>query len=95
MYYLGARTIFLLGVDFRMAEGYGYSFEQGRTEGAVRSNNAQFSVVNRWLVEMQESGVFKQFGLSIYNTYRNSGGRYGEDGKILPGYVGHELRKGR
>ena len=56
-----------------MAEGYGYSFGQGRTEGAVRSNNAQFSVVNTWLVKMQNLGVFKQFGLSIYNTYRNSG----------------------
>jgi len=71
--YLGARVIFLLGCDFLMAEGYGYSFDQGRTEGACKSNNAQFMIVNKWLVEMQESGVFKQFGLEIYNTFRNSG----------------------
>lgn len=71
--YLGAKQIYLLGVDFRMGPGYGYSFAQGRTEGACRSNNGQFSVINEWLVKMQQGGVFKRFGLDVYNCFERSG----------------------
>jgi hypothetical protein len=71
--FLGARRIFLVGVDFQMRENYGYSFDQDRDAGACASNNAQFATVNKWMVEMQERGVFQRFGVEIYNTFRNSG----------------------
>lgn len=71
--YLGAKRIFLLGVDFHMQPDWGYSFAQGRTAGASESNNRQFAVVNEWLCKMQNDGVFRRFGLELYNTYRNSG----------------------
>jgi hypothetical protein len=71
--YLGTSRIFLVGVDFRMAPDYGYSFAQDRNKGASASNNAQFHVVNGWLCEMQEKGVFQRFGMGVYNTYENSG----------------------
>ena len=35
--------------------------------------NEQFKVVNQWLVEMQEGGVFKRFGLEVYNCCERSG----------------------
>jgi len=73
LYYLGARRIFLVGVDFRMSFGKGYAFEQDRTKEAVESNNNQFSIVNKWLCEMEAKGVFKRFGLEIYNCYQFSG----------------------
>lgn len=73
LYYLGARTIYLVGVDFRMAPDHGYSFAQGRTAGATQSNNSQFAVVNQWLCEMQERGVFDRFGVALYNTCERSG----------------------
>ncbi len=73
LYYLGARRIYLLGVDFRMTPEAGYSFGQARDEGACRSNSGQFVVINNWLCKMQEAGVFERFGLSVYNTYERSG----------------------
>lgn len=73
LYYLGARRIFLVGVDFRMSPDCGYSFGQERTEGASKSNNSQFAVVNDWLCTMQKNGIFRKFGLEIFNTYNRSG----------------------
>jgi len=77
LYYLGARTIFLVGVDFYMDESRklceNYAFGEERSEGAVRSNNNQFSRVNGWLCKLQEDGVFDRFGLKIFNCFRNSG----------------------
>ena len=73
LHYLGARTIYLVGVDFRMSPERGYSFGQGRDKGASASNNHLFEVVNDWLCQMQEGGVFQRFGLSIYNCYERSG----------------------
>lgn len=65
--YLGARRVFLIGVDFRMSPDYGYAFGQERDSEAAHSNNAQFKVVNDWLVEMQRNGTFSRFGMEILN----------------------------
>lgn len=71
--HLGVKRIFLVGVDFHMTHKNEYSFPQAKDEGGSASNNNQFSVVNGWLCEMKEAGVFKQFGLDIYNCYEHSG----------------------
>ncbi len=73
MRYLGCSKLFLLGNDFYMGDGYGYSFGQGRTPEACNSNNNQFVTVNRWLCQMQEAGVFERFGMPIYNCFEKSG----------------------
>ena len=73
LYYLGARTIFLVGVDFAMSPLYGYSFSQNRSEGASESNNRQFEIVNDWLCTMSTDGVFNRFGVNVYNCYQKSG----------------------
>jgi hypothetical protein len=76
LYYLGARRIFLVGVDFHMDSTKdildNYSFGEERDENACRSNNAQYQIVNKWLCDLQTNGVFKQFGLEIYNCNENS-----------------------
>ena len=71
--YLGARKVFLVGVDFRMSPDRGYSFEQSRSQGESDSNNAQFRVVNDWLVKMEQDGVFRRFGMEIFNCFERSG----------------------
>ena len=71
--FLGARTVFLLGVDFRMTPEAGYSFGQGRDAGACASNNNLFRTVNGWLCEMAERGVFDRFGMKVYNCNPTSG----------------------
>jgi len=73
LYYLGSRRIYLLGVDFQMREGYGYSFGQERSAGAIASNNEHFRIVNRWLSEMQNNGTFAKFGLEVFNCFSRSG----------------------
>ena len=73
LYYLGARTIYLVGVDFRMSPEYGYAFGQARDEGASRSNNEHFLIVNEWLCEMVGNGTFKRFGLGCFNCFEYSG----------------------
>jgi len=72
LYYMGARRIFLLGVDFRMTPNYGYGFGQKRTPGASTSNNRHFVVVNDWLCRLQQGGTFDRFGLEIFNCFERS-----------------------
>ena len=76
MYAIGIRTLFLVGVDFDMsptADPAGnYAFGELRDSNAIKSNNSQYEIVNKWLCEMQETGVFQRFGLSIYNVNQNS-----------------------
>jgi len=71
--YLGARRVYLIGVDFRMTEQAVYSFDQGRDVGACQSNNAQFAVVNEWLCQHQRDKIFARYGLEIFNCYQRSG----------------------
>jgi len=72
LYYLGARRIFLVGVDFTMSPENGYSFGQNRDSGAATSNNYLFSVVNDWLCRMAENCTFEKFGLEVYNCNEHS-----------------------
>lgn len=71
--YLGASRVYMIGVDFWMDPTYGYSFPQARTPDACRSNNEQFRTVNGWLCTMQNAGVFKRFGMEVFNCYEHSG----------------------
>lgn len=75
LYHLGARTIFLLGCDFRMDLKVGktenYAFAENRDEQAIRSNNDQYRIVNQWLVELQP--WFERFGLWVFNCHQMSG----------------------
>jgi len=76
LYYLGARQIFLVGVDMHMNPDAGefenYAFPQSRTSGAIRNNNGQYQVVIDWLDRMTTDGVFGRFGLSMYNCNSRS-----------------------
>lgn len=73
LYFLGARRVYLVGVDFRMGPGYGYSFGQERDASACATNNSQFHVVNGWLCEMVRVRAFEAFGLEVFNCFEHSG----------------------
>jgi len=77
LYYLGARTIFLIGVDFHMDSALpeigNYAFEEKRDAAAISSNNSQYRIVNSWLSSMQGDGVFSRAGLRVFNCYEYSG----------------------
>jgi hypothetical protein len=73
MRYLGCSRLYLVGVDFYMQTGYGYSFNQARTQGACDSNNRQFTVVTEWCSRMQQAGVFERFGMPVFNCFQKSG----------------------
>lgn len=73
MRYLGCSGLYLIGVDFHMDLGYGYSFNQARDQGACNNNNEQFHVVNEWCRRMQDAGVFEKFGMPVYNCFEESG----------------------
>jgi hypothetical protein len=72
--YLGARTIFLLGHDFRMEMDRGkygnYAFKQKREQGAIDSNNRQLTIVADWLTKLRP--IFEKFGFKTYNCYAAS-----------------------
>lgn len=67
--YLGAKRIFLLGVDFNMRSDVGvsdnYAFGEYRLPNAVRSNNSQYENTARWLSGLKP--VFDEWNFEIYN----------------------------
>lgn len=75
LYHLGARTIFLLGADFRMNPDAGttnnYAFAQARDEDAINSNNRQFAIAADWLKQLRPT--FERFGLEVFNCNPESG----------------------
>lgn len=70
LYELGARRIYLLGVDFDMTSGY--SFKQARDQDAIDSNNHQYSILNSWLTTMTKDDVWSRAGVEIYNCNPHS-----------------------
>lgn len=72
--YLGAKIIFLLGVDFFMNPIKGptenYSFGEERDEAAIDSNNRQYVVANDWLCRLRP--VFEKFGYRVFNCNQSS-----------------------
>ena len=65
LHYLGVRTVYLLGVDHTMSSDAGYSFPQGRTSGAVKTNNEHYKIVNPILRELRK--VFDDHGFTVTN----------------------------
>jgi hypothetical protein len=72
MFYLGVRTLYLLGCDFKMQTGVqNYAFEQDRSRSAVRNNNHTFEALNVRFRHLLP--YFEREGFQIYNCTPNSG----------------------
>lgn len=73
--YLGARRVFLLGVDFWMDPladlNSNYAFGEVRDKDAIESNNRHYRIVNDWLIRLRT--IFESFGFFVYNCNPVSG----------------------
>lgn len=72
LYYLGVRTVYLLGCDFKMEVGQqNYAFEQDRTAGSVKGNNYTYMVLNKRFDRLKP--IFDAEGYRVFNCTPNSG----------------------
>jgi hypothetical protein len=72
LYFLGVRTVYLLGCDFRMEEGRpNYAFEQDRSPASVRSNNSSYRILNVRLGHLKPH--FDAEGFRVFNCTPGSG----------------------
>lgn len=66
LFILGFRTIYLLGVDFKMSENYTYHFDEQRSKGAVKCNmNTYDRLKSEYLPGLKS--VFDEEGFDIFN----------------------------
>ena len=65
LYWLGFRTVFLLGTDFKMRPEEPYAFEHEASAGYAASNNTTFNGMRKWFRELRPE--FERMGLRIYN----------------------------
>jgi len=72
LYYLGFRTVYLLGCDFNMVEGrQNYAFQQERTKGSVNGNNGTYEALNIRFAAMKED--FDKRDFKVFNCFKESG----------------------
>ena len=70
-YYLGFRYVYLLGCDFNMSPGSVYSFDQGKHDGAISSNNNAYRNLSILLTALRPKFEVAKF--HVYNTNPHSG----------------------
>lgn len=71
LYYLGIRKIFLLGCDFKMDDNTKYHFDQDRSIGSQKGNNATYQILkSRFEALLPE---FEKVGLKVFNCNPESG----------------------
>ncbi len=71
LYFLGVRTIFLLGCDFHMEVGQdNYHFEQSRSDGMIKGNNNAYDMLSQRLADLNP--IFKKYGLNVFNCNEKS-----------------------
>ena len=72
LYYLGFRTVYLLGADFKMVQGEkNYAFAQARSDSSVKGNNSTYEKLNKRFVSLLPD--FAEVGFRVYNCYKESG----------------------
>lgn len=71
LFYLGVRTVYLVGCDWNMTDKSPYAFGQAKHSGGVRSNNNKYRTVQEMLSML--SPHFENANYKIYNTNPRSG----------------------
>jgi hypothetical protein len=71
LHYLGFRTVYLVGADFKMADGRKYAFEETRTNAAIRHNNVLYDSLNQRFEAMRD--YFKRSRFTVLNCTPDSG----------------------
>lgn len=71
LHYLGCRTVYLVGADFKMSPVQKYAFDENRTANAIRHNNMLFAALNRRFEALREH--FQQANFTVFNCTPESG----------------------
>ena len=53
LHWLGARTVFLVGADFRMQAGQSYAFDDPKNDQAAGTNNNSYAILNGWFRQLR------------------------------------------
>ncbi|MBX3372599.1 MAG: hypothetical protein KF817_02085 [Phycisphaeraceae bacterium] len=69
--YLGFRTVYLVGADFRMTPDQGYAFDEARSAEAVRHNNVLYDSLNRRFEALRDH--FMEHRFAVLNCTPESG----------------------
>ena len=65
LHYLGFRTVYLLGCDFKMANDRKYAFSEDRTKEAIRHNNILYESLQKRFEALKPH--FDQHGFKVIN----------------------------
>lgn len=68
LYWMGFRTVFLVGCDFRMRPGAEYAFESEVGTGYIAGNNTTYNRLREWF----EKIPFAESGMRVYQCTPNS-----------------------
>lgn len=71
LHYLGFRTVYLVGADFKMTPEQGYAFDEHRSAEAVRHNNVLYESLNRRFEALRDH--FKVHKFTVMNCTEGSG----------------------
>jgi hypothetical protein len=65
LYYLGFRTVYIIGADFHMTEEKPYAFDQGKGSAGVSSNNNTYRILDSRFTALQPK--FLEAGFTVFN----------------------------
>lgn len=71
LHYLGFRTVYLVGADFKMTPEQGYAFDEHRSAEAVRHNNVLYAALNQRFDALRDH--FKHHRFTVINCTPGSG----------------------
>ena len=69
LHYLGFRTVYLVGADFKMDDDNKYAFDESRTNTAIRHNNVLYESLNQRFEAMRD--YFKRSQFNVINCTPN------------------------
>lgn len=70
LYWLGFRTVYLVGADFHYRPERTYPFAIRKSPNACGANNNTMNILNRWMGELRPH--FEAAGFGVYNATPNS-----------------------
>lgn len=71
LYWLGVRSVYLLGCDFSMGNPESYAFEESKGPSGQRSNNKTYTALNRSFEQLRT--LFERHGYRVYNCTDGGG----------------------
>jgi hypothetical protein len=63
LFYLGVRTVYLVGCDFNMSDSVKYHFSQDRSDGSIRNNNRTYEVLIKRFMALKPIFVKNKFNI--------------------------------